>query len=129
MLAPLALFLTVSCSHLTPTEQQLIDCGSASVQQTLTKPGPDGTPSLITQVGSLLNSGQVNWQEGLDSLLATAGNTVICGVHAVIGDLEHASRAPRDEVALIHGQAWLAADSKYKLVKNPPPNTSAYRPK
>jgi UDP-N-acetylmuramyl pentapeptide phosphotransferase/UDP-N-acetylglucosamine-1-phosphate transferase len=97
---------TISCTHLTPVEQQLLDCGSQAVQQQI--------PALLPQVSSILNSGSVNWQDGLNTLLSTAGSAVICAVQVAISDLESkaqagASVAPAQLVAISRGEAWLNA--------------------
>lgn len=122
-----ALF-SVSCSHITPVEQQLLDCGSAAVHQQLTNPGPNGGPSVMTQIMTLMSSGQVDWQAGLDSLLSAAGSSVICGVQAVIGDLEkQQTRVSGEEVTLIRAHSWVSVDARYKLVKNAPASTAPYK--
>lgn len=102
-----------ACSHITPVEQELLDCGSASVQAKLGGPG-----GLVNTVLSYLNSGQINWQSSLDTLLGVAGPAVICAVQVAEKTLTGGNAGAAASIAAVHANMWLVTDGHYKLVKN-----------
>jgi hypothetical protein len=94
--------LLLACSHITPLEQSLLNCGTQAVEQQI--------PNLVPQVTQILNSTDVNWQSALDELLATGGAAVICAVQVVIQQLEGTPPgAATNAVAIVRGEAWLTA--------------------
>jgi hypothetical protein len=108
--------LVFACAHLTPVETQLVDCGEAAVMNQITS----GSPSIVSQVSSILSSGDVNWQASLDTLLSVAGPAVVCAVEAVVSDLEHSSGKNQvQSVAMVRGDTWVASEGHVKLVKPP----------
>jgi hypothetical protein len=107
-----------SCSHITPVEQALLDCGSSAVEQQI--------PTLVPQVNSILSSGSVNWQDALNALLSTAGSAVICAVQVAINALEATPGPSNGQIAAIaRGEAWLTAHpglTTGSAVRPPGPN-------
>lgn len=103
----------MGCTHLTPLEQSLLNCGTQAVEQQI--------PSLVPQVTSILNSANVNWQSALDALLATGGDAVICAVQVVVTSMENggattlrngmATPPSMNAVAIARGEAWLTIRS------------------
>lgn len=102
----LMVVVSVSCAHLTPLEQSLLNCGTQAVQQQL--------PGLVSQVNGILQSTSVNWQSALDELLATAGDAAICAVEQVVASLEQpgAAPSPAATAAIARGEAWLTLHTR-----------------
>jgi hypothetical protein len=97
-----ALLASAGCAHLITTTQ-LLNCGESAVESQL--------PSLGAQVEAILSAGQVNQQEALNTLLATAGNAVICAVQAEIAKLASSSAPAQERAAsLVTLQAFLKAN-------------------
>jgi hypothetical protein len=66
-------------------------------------------PQISSQVTSILGGNSPNWQDALDSLLASQGTAVICAVEALVGSLTSRSAAlpPHEELVLVRSQVWL----------------------
>lgn len=100
----LMLSTTVSCAHLTPLEQQIVDCGTQAVQSQL--------PAILSQVNGILGGGSVNWQTDLATLLAAGGPAVICAVEAAVTNAEHGATAGQASYTVIaRGEAWLTSQN------------------
>jgi hypothetical protein len=105
LLLCLAVGSWVACAHVTPLEQNLINCGEAALSTEATAVGP--------QVLSILTGGAVDWASQLTQLVTTLGTGVVCAVQAIVNSITNKATAgalaPADQIALVRAQAWLNA--------------------
>jgi hypothetical protein len=101
-----AVYMTpvMACAHLTPLEQQIVDCGTQAVQSQL--------PAILSQVNGILGGGSVNWTTDLATLLAAGGPAVICAVEAAVTNAEHSATSSQASYTVIaRGEAWLTSQN------------------
>ena len=123
-LATALMFGITSCATVSPVATQALACVSTAVQAQI-----NATGGLVTQVTAILTAGQNGWQTELDNLLVAAGPAAVCAVQAVVAALEKGQVpvVPGAAIAAVppgailvgamRGNAWLAANQHYSLVK------------